>query len=80
MIASVLTSRGILSPQINAFEQEPHRDVDTSLVNVPIAHHKVVGEKKPQLVHVSSGLCHYVIVTKNKTRGKENDTDILNSS
>lgn len=53
--------------------------MENSLVNVLIAHHKVVGEKKRKWVRVSSGLCHYIITTKNKNRGRQKDTDILNS-
>lgn len=51
------------------------KDVEGGPVHYPVTPHRIVKKR----VHGSSGLCHYIIITENKNRSRQNGIDILNS-
>lgn len=61
--------------QAHIFEQNNTEKWKARPVDYSMAPHQVV----KKLVHGSSRLCHYIIITENKNRSRQNGIDILNS-
>lgn len=60
--------------QANTFEQNQTEKWKADLFTIQAPHMLV-----KKLVHGSSGLCHYIIITENENRSRQNGIDILNS-